>query len=117
MAKVMITLSVENGNDKHEFQGRGIFHKNRLTFYDQKIKTLLFLNDDEIKLIREDVESKTILDFSSQGKSYCELKNRSVFLPLACELTYIKKEERCLLLHYKVEEQLFKLYIEYEVLK
>lgn len=116
MAKVMVTLSVENDDEKHDFHGLGILQRDQLVFLDQNVKTILFLTED-IKLIREDLETKTILDFSMKDGSRCELKNRSISLPLACELSYIKQEEQKIELHYKVEDQLFKLYIEYEVLK
>ncbi len=116
MAKVTVTLSVKNDMETHKFHGLGIIHDDQLIFHDQNVKTALFLTDD-MKLIREDSETKTILDFSKQGKSSCELKQNRMSLPLSCELSYMNKEEQRLELHYKVEDQLFKLYIEYEVLK
>lgn len=116
MAKVRISTRVENGEQTHDFHGLGLLHDDQLIFHDEKVKTVLFLTED-MKLIREDSETKTILDFSKHGTSSCTLKERSFVLPLSCELSYIKKELQKLELHYKVEDQLFKLYIEYEVLK
>lgn len=115
MAKVHVKTKLKNEEETHDFDGLGLLRDDQLIFYDEQVKMIIML--DDMKVIRENSESKIILDFKGSDSSSFELKSKNISVPIPCELSYLKKKENHIEIHYKIEDQLFKFYVEYEVLK
>ena len=96
------------------YDGKGIFSDNAIVFYEDNVKNHFRLN--ELCLTRETSESKITLNFSENSYAQVFLKKENYILPLKLEINSLIKNEKELIIKYKLEDDNFEFIISYEVI-
>ena len=114
MAKILVKTNLKTKDEVISYDGKGIFSDNVIVFYGNNVKNHFRLN--ELCLIRETSESKITLNFSDNSYAQVFLKKENYTLPLKLEINSLIKNEKELIIKYKLEDDNFEFIISYEVI-
>lgn len=115
MAKVHVKTKIESVHATHEFDGLAMMQGTRIVYYDNKVKTIVTFGE-MVEITRDNEDTVISLMFVPEVKATCKLKQHGV-LPMKLELSYLKQDEKRIDIHYKLEDEMFKFHLEYEVIE
>ena len=114
MAKILVKTNLKTKDEVISYDGKGIYSDNAIVFYENNVKNNFRLN--ELCLIRETSESKITLNFSENSYAQVLLKKENYILPLKLKINSLIKNEKELIIKYKLEDDNFEFIISYEVI-
>lgn len=116
MAKVHVNVKIESNHTKHEFHGLAMMREDRIVYYDNKVKTEVCIGND-VSIIRHTEDTLISLHFKKEVNATCVLRKEHATLPIKLELSYLKQDKNKMDIHYKLEDEIFKFHLEYEVVE
>ena len=110
MSKVKVNYEL----NKNKYETIGIKNRNRLTFMENDIKVNFILNE-YIMIIRENAEYKIDMNFENKTCKYLLKGYNEVDLDM--KLIASKIDKNNIYLKYKLNDELFELKLNYEVIE
>lgn len=115
--KIMIESSIKSRAENILTHTHGILNNGKVIYKDNdNISVTLYLNQDNILLVRENSQYKLKLDFSNNKCTY-KLKENNASLDMSLNVINIFIENNSVEIKYKLEDDDFMYKLNYEVIK